>query len=370
MNSSNGSNSDTSIGFSNVYKTNATIFLGNGFDLNLGAKTGFPDFADYYLNKTKSSMDSEVLHRFKNAIKREMKNATWSQVEQFIGEFSSQALVLNDYIECLCDLTIHLSDYLEEIEKHFELSEGKLETLAKFGTRLDLDLAEKLGKRFGDRTFINTNFINFNYTSFLATILENINVIDNRLNFHRNINIYGTVGTPMIMGVDNISQIRKNTLLRNEEDSLDFVKPLCNLHMNPERVESAKETVRESDIICIYGMSMGDSDAYWWKEIYRTMTNKTSVELYIHTYDSDPKHRAFPRYSRILAKEVLTKFLGYSGRKIGDDLDLEGRIHVESQEHTFHVLQNLYQECGLSHERKTLRNILSSDATKTHYTPN
>ena len=39
---------------------NVTLFLGNGFDLNMGLKTSYEDFVLYYLHKAKSDNSNVI----------------------------------------------------------------------------------------------------------------------------------------------------------------------------------------------------------------------------------------------------------------------------------------------------------------------
>lgn len=59
---------------------NVTYILGNGFDLNLGLKTSYYDFYDYYKNIPSPNEDIENL---KEDIKSNINQ--WSDLEHRIG---------------------------------------------------------------------------------------------------------------------------------------------------------------------------------------------------------------------------------------------------------------------------------------------
>lgn len=352
-------------GYSNLYHTNITLFVGNGLNLHLGAKTGVQDFCTFYYDRVKSIGDSDAVKKFKLAMKREVKGNTWSELELFLGDYSQGIVLLSDYISCLCDITVKLSEYLTRQEGRFALAEDKYPRLKEFGDQLDRVIASYLDQRFGGRILLNTHVIDFNYTHFLETILKNTNVLENRLQFGEHIYIHGKVGDAMIMGVDNLTQIKRTSIFRSDDDAIDFIKPLCGQHVYRDRVQRAHEILGASDLIVVYGMSMGETDTHWWREIYHILAGKPELQLLIYWHDSEKHNRAFPRYSRMITKEVLERFLSYVNRKIGDDIALEARIKIEINTSTFAPLENLYQEGAPVYERKPLRSLLSDEPTTT-----
>lgn len=60
---------------------NVTYIIGNGFDLNLGLKTGYQDFYDYYIEVPSPNAHVELL---KNTIKQEGYEL-WSDLEVGLG---------------------------------------------------------------------------------------------------------------------------------------------------------------------------------------------------------------------------------------------------------------------------------------------
>lgn len=64
---------------------NVTYIIGNGFDLNLGLKTRYQDFYDYYMTKTSPNSQVELL---KDTIKQDGYEL-WSDLEIGLGRISA-----------------------------------------------------------------------------------------------------------------------------------------------------------------------------------------------------------------------------------------------------------------------------------------
>ena len=62
------------------------------------------------------------------------------------------------------------------------------------------------------------------------------------------------------MGVDNIKQISNLKFRLSKEIQNSIVKPLINFHDRFKRDEYAERLINESDIIFIYGSSLGKTD--------------------------------------------------------------------------------------------------------------
>ena len=71
---------------------NITYIIGNGFDINLGLRTGYKDFYEWYVDQP-SENDPDVVKNFKNEINSCLNNTTernWSDLELALGKYSAQ----------------------------------------------------------------------------------------------------------------------------------------------------------------------------------------------------------------------------------------------------------------------------------------
>jgi len=107
---------------------NILFLIGNGFDLNLGMKTRYRDFYDYYTNLPKDN-DSDVVKSFKNELWNNID--LWSDLERELGNYLSKldakdAAILHDH------LIEHLSQYIISEEEKCPVDEKQKESLSKY----------------------------------------------------------------------------------------------------------------------------------------------------------------------------------------------------------------------------------------------
>lgn len=87
---------------------NILFIIGNGFDLNLGLKTGYQDFYEYYI-KQKSS--SDVVKRLKEHLEKE-RFKIWSDMELGMGAYTAYVNSVVEFEEVCHDLSLSLRQYL------------------------------------------------------------------------------------------------------------------------------------------------------------------------------------------------------------------------------------------------------------------
>ncbi len=71
----------------------------------------------------------------------------------------------------------------------------------------------------------------------------------------------------MLLGVDNISQVANPNLFTDTRQKRMFLKPLLNQQSGYGHDAEALSVLENSDTICIFGMSLGETDATWWVRI-------------------------------------------------------------------------------------------------------
>ena len=95
------------------------------------------------------------------------------------------------------------------------------------------------------------------------------------------IHIHGTVNKEMILGVNDESQIKNDLLKKNNEFLDTFVKIRMNKEIGQQKTESVKNLISKSHIICIFGMSLGDTDKIWWEEIVKWLNRDGTNKIII-----------------------------------------------------------------------------------------
>lgn len=285
---------------------NITFFIGNGFDLSLGLKTSYNDFLKYYLSIKDTDGNIKDL---KNRIEKNI--SLWSDVELAFGRYTLEynPLEIKIFEKCYNDFVSNLSIYLQKEERKIQLPIDEEESIPIFeilenifnsfysSNYLSQRSSELIKKLFdSDKGIINYNFINFNYTNCFDKFIELMQQFtppiahNNALGFAINdilnspLHIHGKTGDGMIFGVDNETQISNESLsidsmLKNyfiKSNAIDESETLANI--------TAKQVINVSDIICIFGMSFGETDKTWWNAIYDWLlqNKKHQLILYIH----------------------------------------------------------------------------------------
>ena len=304
---------------------NITFILGNGFDIGLGLKTGYEDFYESYSKLNVS--DSGNIIRFKGELSSRNLNYSkkiidWSDFEKAFGQYSEKFDLdaKAEYIECFEDFVTKFNEYLDCEEKRATFSNTDL--IAK--TMLSA-VTEYFHIREADREYIQKiyksqnrdrvyNFISFNYTKTIdecANILREHLKSDSIRRVGKILHIHGFIEENMIMGVNDTSQIINQVLAQDEDVHREIVKPRQNLDIRSNYETQVIKTLDDSDIICVYGMSIGETDKKWWSYIGRWLINNEKHALVILKYDKKFNKR-FPFNQNKFTDDVVNKFLDLS----------------------------------------------------------
>ena len=177
------------------------------------------------------------------------------------------------------------------------------------------------------------NVFTLNYTRIIDNILgEKVN---NRelgkhdgtapINLLRLEHIHGYTDDRMVMGVNDISQIA-NTDFHEMDDILDsLVKTNCNKAHDHKIDALFAEEIQSSNLICIYGSSIGDTDKCWWQLIGKRL--KEDCRLIIFSQGKEVKQREVHKNNRT-ANHVKNLFLDKTELSEKEKLEVSSKIYV------------------------------------------
>lgn len=297
---------------------NITFIIGNGFDINLGLKTRYTDFYPYYLEKNHDDLLSD-------AISDTYEN--WADLEVALGQFLSKITPgdVDVFLDSKGVLENDLAEYLKAEERRVSISEEtgcadfshKLVAFYKeFSTK---DQSEYISWQKTISSVIRYQFISFNYTDALDKIVNQAkkqsfpgthtysstryqDELGNILHIH------GTLSNNLILGINDVTQIA-NPTLHDKKGLTDYiVKPSVNDSLGEQQTESAKRIIDNSDYICVYGMSLGDTDKLWWEYLLQWLCGKSSRRLVLYIYDSQPANPSGQQKLRQINKWKNTFF--------------------------------------------------------------
>lgn len=272
-----------------------TFFIGNGFDLNQNLKTNYSDFLKNYLKETEA--DSPAVTEFK---KRLNNYDCWSDLEIALGsmlhEYDEDSV--DQYVSGLKDLKEKLSRYLAKEEKRFKYKIRKIKkelkrSIAIFYTKFGyLHPFDDLYPNNSEKNIIN--FVSFNYTRIVNIMLHKIRKKRMSLDWKNTENdigtvlpVHGTTKTGFILGINDASQIGNPALQNNSTLHNYLIKKNQIDTMNRcSRAEKVDKIINNSDIIYVYGMSIGETDNMYWKTVCKWLNEDKKHLLIVNRFDS------------------------------------------------------------------------------------
>ena len=315
---------------------NIMALFGNGVDIQLMEylkspyRTSYQNFYNYLCYKN-FDKDNIIFQKMTVDKKDNENNSNikqnWSDFENSLIEifnennYINEARLTNDFNHFQVEFSNFLNDIitpnmLAQIGNDSSKSELAISSFQKFLADLDESNFRKLSfpsKLYHYKLF-NWEILNFNYTSMLDNILvldkeqydphpwphadRQISFAANPNNFTNDhcswdsstyfssylmTNIthphgYQNVPKSMLFGFDNENQI---TNVDNRNKAKNFLKPYW-----AQNDKKYKSYFNNTDLFILYGLSLGDSDFWWWNNILNSLL-ETDSELIIYNYNSN-----------------------------------------------------------------------------------
>lgn len=276
---------------------NIVYLIGNGFDQNLGLKTSYREFYDYYLVQPSSS--PEVL-KFKNVLSQRKQDHLWKDLELALGTISTEFDNADTFQRVLLDISDHLRAYIQNESKRLYIKEGAKEKLCEDLSNIGKDLLpatksqlKRFEASFGNRSR-TINIITFNYTNSLEWILSDCvggNIAHKGSPYTATLNnilhIHGHCDNTILLGVNDESQIGNETM-RNSRNLLHmFIKPNANRSIGSNIDVECFQLLKNANLICTFGLSFGETDRVWWDFIRKTIKETNLARVVIYDYVKD-----------------------------------------------------------------------------------
>lgn len=277
----------------------------------------------------------------------------WSDAELALGKitnnYSSDEKGAREFFECHGDICESLSNYLKKEE--LKIDNDKIDAVRSalidlmnkydYGFRLDRSsLIRNALSYYPGET--NYNFLIFNYTEIIDKCFKDHNLINERLkkrtyrgndfnSYISNIvHVHGTTAEDMIFGVNDESQI-DNMEMFNNSNALyrqEFIKQSCNKNNGKDIDTLAKGIIATSNIVYLYGMSIGDTDALWWERICDLLVSNPNSQIIVYKYPVPV--RGVNNFSFLFAEDDLRNRIVSFGKIPSNYLDnVKSRIHID-----------------------------------------
>lgn len=349
---------------------NITFLIGNGFDIGMGIKSKFSDYFPIFRkdveNQTPNikqfcdeiesdyeqwSYFERELGRHANKFSPETKQNFYSQIEAFQKGFIQYLKQQESTLTF--ENTVAISDMLINALKTFYSQEN----LPKESSLSITSLYEN--RAAGKHLY---NFVNFNYTSILKKCIATVQdrVVQKRRLANGNelcdsigtvVHVHGDSDHYPIMGVNDKSQIQNEELIKDKEFLRHLCKPNINAALRMGYDKEARDTILNSSIICVYGMSLGETDRKWWDIILTWLSQNEERHLVIFVFDRE--YSLSTPFARIEKEDRIIKMLtGYSLHALNAE-NYRSRIHVAIQRNIFQM--------DLTRERKESESMMTDE---------
>ena len=261
---------------------NVTLFVGNGFDLGLGLKTGYQDFLRHYLNRKLKI--NEVVDSFVGRIQRD--KDLWGDAELAFGQLDFSSLgrdVESVYRMCIHDFQQSLESYLSDEASRLIINKGQLVATRELLSLAIINMIKgvNLSAIFDGVKKIVINVLTLNYTDTIDRLLDyGGKTLRSQISFrHQGTNVgieikdvvhlHGQIGMDswILFGVDNPSQVADLKLRALCEEAGYLLKPQKAKIASLEPYRKGKDILEKSDIVILFGTSYGKTDMTWWDMI-------------------------------------------------------------------------------------------------------
>lgn len=287
---------------------------------------------------------AKSIRNYKSLLYKKMETAIqkgehqWKDLELALGkltaEFGNDVEGFRDFYQ---DISGFLDRYLHSIDfrdPNQEKSERlRYDLLHPYEVLSSREQRELLGK-FNSSEYWSINVITFNYTSTFEDLSKDVLSVGTRDTRYSTLDTYyygirhihGKLGeSDILLGVDNSEQIENHKFKANSDVTDFLLKPQGNVNDGSLVDDECQQLISEAVLICLFGLSLGETDKTWWNAIkQRFLDTENVVLLYFHYEPSD-----FPLLSRDKrparkARQHLLDALGIEGKQE----DYEHRIFI------------------------------------------
>lgn len=354
---------------------NIVHVIGNGFDLNQGLPTSYAHFYEYYFQLRPQESDSESVLKLREKLRERLydeQTDRWADLEKTLGELTTEFESDTEFEEAYLDIYKHLLEYLKAAYDNSEVAQfDKLEETLYLDLAMPwkhLVLRERIAVENGlPSEDVHVSIINFNYTNTLGRLCDlpkvvgkNIGRFDNRSTTYDGCqHIHHKLeNNDIILGVDNANQILNDSFRNNETVMNYLIKPQTNTGLGNMEDAHCAQLIRKARIICIYGMSIGETDTTWWKEIGNRLITEPGVRVLYFPYVNDinsvlpiqlPIRRS--EHIRNLCKIFGVKPSDVKGRILVNFCNLTGQRNIFTNPSRKDVNENFEHTMALFQER-------------------
>lgn len=335
-----------------------TFLVGNGFDIAAGLNTSYSGFYEWYIKQPPRTEDKHgAIRDFKEEIDQYMsikdpedrKKSHWADFEIGLGKYTANFTkeTAEDFLDLYEDAHEGIITYLENERSKFETPFSDSKAIERFRQGIrnfygELNPTERgiFSQLFQNDQPHNTQikFVSFNYTDCLDVCINEVSkqplsswqysgtrtmtVVPSVLHTH------GTTNHYPILGVFDESQIENKDLLTHPGFTEIMIKSQGVRAMGEHWYNETEKSISNSTVVCVCGMSLGETDAYWWKKIVDWLKGGTNRHFLIFWHTKNPPNRRSILRSVRGKQDVVALFTSYSNLSEKEIKTIQDRIHV------------------------------------------
>ena len=251
---------------------------------------------------------------FKEKLDNNQKN--WSDLEIVLGDYIKNIDNKEDGIILHEDLIEKLQSFFEEEEKKYHIEETQKERLSnylskpyEFGsfTEIENEKIKEIIFKYGKDIDWDVKIITFNYTKTIEKMLGLYNLPiqigcyeNNNIFLSEIAHIHGFANDRLILGVNDDTQIN-NEILKNEKVIINrYIKVNCNNAYGTNINDKCEQWISDANIICLFGLSLGDTDNKWWQLLINKFIYGNLIFLFDYYEGKKPEKNHGVRKSEIM----------------------------------------------------------------------
>jgi hypothetical protein len=318
-----------------------TILVGNGFDIQAGLKTKYSDFYKYLKEVVSKKELSLIDNSIYSDIQVPENEEKWSNFEMGLMELAKECVlhkesngeILTDekLAQDKSEIEKYLGQYLNKVSSKFNVKDNANEIIIEF-RRSFSEILTSLRPQGRDEinsvlpinnsATIFLNILDFNYTSLFKNSYElldknNIGELKNGAPNNKRIKmvkrhyekLHGDTMKDMILGGNDRAQL--GDIMQDSELRFYFLKSELDLSIGYNKYKRAKTFLDQTNLYCILGMSLGESDKTWWEKIIKNMSINMNKALIIFEYDSNENINDQPLFYTSGVRKIKNNFLNY-----------------------------------------------------------
>lgn len=327
-----------------------TYLIGNGFDIALGLDTSYRSFYDKVLVPLTSDTSNTIIKEICSD-----KDA-WADMELSLGQLTSDQIDPESFFDNKIEIEELLERYLFNEQEAFscdysdELQNVVKKAFCSFHNELKdterIAIDNIIKRHNGEHHLFQV--ISFNYTNTLDEIFKVIKEVNGetidayshsnrtyqkRLGQIHHVN--GILGEGIILGVNDESQIADAQLNSDESILATTIKSRANLQKGSRSTEIAEELINRSDIICVFGMSYGVTDRYWWTQLCGWLTQHNDRRLILFNYNPNVKLSNNVGLNYKQEQAIFNKFKEVAGVSEETWNSIRAKIYVKEKPQLF-----------------------------------